>query len=158
MAFGYAGCGMPSSPSPLANSYASADALASAVLDAVARRDANALRSLGLSEQEFRAHVWPELPSARPERNLPFSYVWGELRQKSEAGLQVTLASHGGRRYELTGVRFSAAATKYPRYVVHPESVFVVQDSQGSEQQFRLCGSMLEKDGKWKVFSYVVDD
>ncbi len=57
-----------------------------------------ALRDLALNEIEFREQVWPELPAARPERNLPFSYVWGDLRQKSDANLERTLARHGGRR------------------------------------------------------------
>ena len=128
------------------------------MLDALARRDVDALRGLRVSEQEFRAHVWPELPSARPERNLPFSYVWGELRQKSEAGLQVTLATHGGKKYELSSVCFSDEPTRYPSYVVYPENVFVVRDAHGFEHQLRVCGSMLEKDRAWKVFSYVVDE
>ncbi len=128
------------------------------MLDAVARRDGDALRSLSLSEREFRAHVWPELPASRPERNLPFSFVWGDLRQKSEAGLQSILGNHGGSRYELTRVGFASETTNYPSYVVHRESVLVVRDVAGAEQQLRLCGSMLEKDGQWKVFSYVVDD
>lgn len=103
-------------------------------------------------------HVWPELPAARPERNLPFSFVWGDLRQKSEAGLQMTLGNHGGRQYTLTRVRFASQATRYSTYVVHRESVFLVRNVQGDQQELRVCGSILEKDGRWKVFSYVVDD
>ena len=84
------GCGGSSAPL-LSNTYPSPEALATAVMGAVERRDATALRALALNEQEFRDHVWPELPAARPERNLPFSYVWGDLRQKSEEGLALTL-------------------------------------------------------------------
>ena len=51
------------------------------------RRDRARLDALALSEQEFRDHVWPDLPAARPERNLPFSYVWGDLHQKSNISL-----------------------------------------------------------------------
>src|SRR5687767_8103866 len=72
---------------PLLNASSSSQDLASAVLEALAQRDANRLRALALSEREFRDHVWPELPASRPERNLPFSYVWGDLRQKSEESL-----------------------------------------------------------------------
>ena len=79
---------------PLANTHSSASSLASAVLDALARRDRAALKALALNETEFRDHVWPELPAARPERNLPFSYVWGELRQKS---LQALAAGYPAR-------------------------------------------------------------
>src|SRR5687767_12740935 len=79
----------------LENSQESPEALAHAVLDALARRDRTALQRLTLNEAEFREQVWPELPASRPERNLPFTYVWTDLRTKSEAGLAETLEKHG---------------------------------------------------------------
>jgi hypothetical protein len=33
-----------------------------------------------------------------------------------------------------------------------------VVDEAGAESRVRLCGSFLEKDGVWKVFSYVTDE
>ena len=149
-----AGC----APQPLANTFPSADSLAAAVITAVERRDEATLRDLALSEQEFRAHVWPALPAARPERNLPFSYVWGDLKQKSDASLKVTLNAHGGRHYELVAVKFLANATDYGAFLVHRESVFVIRDGATETREVRLAGSLVEKDGRWKVFSYVIDD
>jgi len=140
----------------LAETYPGAESLAEAVLDALARKNRAALEAMALSEQEFRDHVWPELPAARPERNLPFSYVWGDLRQKSAGALSETLARHGGRRYELVRVEFNGQ-TDYQSYRVHREATFRVRDA-GQEQTLRVCGSFIEKDGAWKVFSFVVDD
>lgn len=150
-----AACGP--SREPLAGTRESPRAVAEALLDAVAADDGAALQSLALSEQEFRQHVWPDLPAARPERNLPFSYVWGDLRQKSAAGLARTQSAHGGRRYRLQDVRFSGK-TSYPGYTVHRDGVLVVEGPGGQEEELRLCGSMIEQDGRWKVFSYAVDD
>ena len=129
-----------------------------AVLDALARNDRPALDALALSEQEFRDHVWPELPAARPERNLPFSYVWGELNQKSGIALTQTLAEHGGKRYELKRVVFGGDETRYGSYRVRREATFDVIDASGTQTSLRVCGSFIEKDGVWKVFSYVIDD
>lgn len=150
----FAGCG---SPPPLASSAESATALAGQVLAAIARNDRATLDQLALSEAEFRDHVWPHLPAARPERNLPFSYVWGDLRQKSQAGLGVTLTKHRDRQHELLDVRFAGERTPYADFVVHRDAVFVVRGPDG-RVEIRVCGSFLEKDGRWKVFSYVVDD
>jgi len=127
-------------------------------MGAVERRDTTALRGLALNEQEFREHVWPELPASRPERNLPFSYVWGDLHQKSEAGLQNTLARHGGRHYTLIAVTFRGETSRYPTYTVYGETVLQVRDERGTAADLRVFGSSVEKDGAWKVFSYVVDD
>ena len=151
-----AGCGP--SPPLLANAFPSPHAAATAVLQAVARRDVAALRALALTEQEFRDQIWPALPASRPERNLPFSYVWGDLHQKSEAALAATLARHGGHRYALAGVRFEGETTRYATYAVHRRTVLRVRDEGGSEAELRVFGSTLEKGDVWKVFSYVVGD
>ena len=153
---GIMGSAACSSKPALANAYASPEALAAAVLEAMQAGDRARLEAIALNEQEFKDHVWPDLPAARPERNLPFSYVWGDLRQKSQMALSVTLQQHTGQRYELRAVRFSGTR-QYAGYRVHSESVFRVRDSAGREDDIRVCGSMLEKDGAWKVFSYVVD-
>ena len=142
---------------PLANTSTSPDALATAVLDAFARRDRARLDALAVSEQEFRDHVWPDLPAARPERNLPFSYVWGDLRQKSDLSLTRVLDEHGGKRHTLRGVTF-AGITSYAHYTVHRAARLTVVDASGSSQTLRVCGSFLEKDGLWKVFSYAIND
>jgi hypothetical protein len=150
------GCG-GSSPL-LSNAYPSLETLTAAVAEAVQRRDEATLRSLALNEEEFREQVWPELPAARPERNLPFSYVWGDLRQKSEGGLALTLIRHGGRRYSIVSVRNDGEVTKYVTYVVRRDTVVHVRDETGTEADVRLFGSVIQKDGGWKVFSYVVDE
>jgi hypothetical protein len=157
VALGLAGASACGRVPPLANTSATPEALASAVLDALSRRDRARLDALGLSEREFRDHVWPDLPAARPERNLPFSYVWGDLRQKSNLSLTRTLETYGGKRLTLQGVTF-AGVTRYARYTVHRDATFEVLDGSGAPQTVRVCGSLLEKDGVWKVFSYVADD
>lgn len=145
-------------PPPLTNTHESPEALARAVIDAFAARHEGRLRALALSEQEFRDHVWPELPASRPERNLPFDYVWGDLHQKSANQLTQTLAQFGGRPFTLVRVEFTGPTTRYGSFAVHRDSQLVVRDASGTEHQLRLFGSVLEtRDHRFKVFSYVVD-
>jgi hypothetical protein len=148
-----AACG----PLPLDGAHASPDAVAEALLDALARRDEAALRRLALAEAEFRAHIWPSLPVARPERNVPFSYVWGDLRQKSDAGLGRALATHGGRRYRLERVLLGKT-TDYAAFRSHADTRFLVSEAGGALLEIRVCGSLVEQGGLWKVFSYITDD
>ena len=150
-----AGCG--AFARPLTHAHDSPASLASAVLAALERRDFAALREVALTEEEFRDHVWPDLPASRPERNLSFEYVWGDLSQKSEAALRETLAAHSGTRYDLVGVRFAGKTTQYESYLVHRDSELTVKDDKGVQGRLRLFGSVIEKDGRFKVFSYVVD-
>lgn len=131
-------------------------AVARDVLAAFAAGDRPALEALTLSEQEFRDHVWPDLPAARPERRLPFAYVWGDLKQKSDAGLGASLARLRGRRFTLVDVRVGGE-TRYGRSRVHRESVLVVRNGDGGTEELDVFGSLIEQGGRWKVFSYVVD-
>lgn len=145
-------------PTPLSNTRRSPEALAQAVLRGYESRDSAALRALALTEDEFREHVWPALPAARPERNLPFSYIWGDLQQKSESSLAGLMSRHGGRPLALVRVEFTGDTSSYGDVRVHRDTVLVVRDRGGAEQSLRLYGSTVERAGTFKVFSYVVDD
>ncbi len=142
---------------PLTDTRESPAAVARAVLEAVTTGNSGALAALALSEQEFREHVWPELPAARPERNLPFSYVWGDLHQKSDASLAATVAKYRGQPLSFVDVRLGEV-TRYQSYAVHRDTVVVVQKADGTTEDIRVCGSLLEQGGRWKVFSYVASD
>lgn len=142
---------------PLQHGHQSLEALASAVLEGLAANDPAAMRRLMLDETEFREQVWPELPASRPERKMPFSYVWTDLKTKSEAGLAGVLLEHGGRRYTLHEVRFAGATTKYDSFLVHRDSRVTVTDQHGGRHTLQLFGSVIQKGGRFKVFSYVVD-
>lgn len=143
---------------PLTNTSDTADALVTQVLAALAARDRTRLAALAIDETEFRDHVWKLLPASRPERNLPMSYVWGDLHQKSQASLSRTLAALGGQRATLVSVAFDGAPQPYGPLVIHEGTRLTVRMADGAEQQIRVCGSLAEMDGRWKVFSYVVDD
>ncbi len=152
-----AGCGPGPDRPPLAHAQSSPDALAESVLDAIARRDAVRLRELALSEDEFKVNVWPDLPAARPERNLPFGYVWGDLKQKSDTGLSRTLARYGGQRLTFVRLTFTGPTSDYRACSVRRGSLLRVRDASGTEHDLRLFGSIVARDGAYKAFSFVVD-
>jgi hypothetical protein len=144
-------------PAPLAGTAASPEALATAVVDAMRAGDLAGLRALAVTEEEFRAHVWPELPAARPERNVPFDFVWERLEQASEAHLRQTLAVLGEPPLELRRVEFAGETSVYGDVVVHRKTQLVVNQPDGRERVVRLFGSTIEQNGRYKVFSYVVE-
>ena len=133
------------------------EAVATAVLDGLARRDRPRLERLAVTEEEFRTRVWPELPAARPERNMPWDYVWGDLHQKSRGTLSSVLTQHGGRRYELLGVEYRGASTRYSSFEVRRDPALRVRLSTGEITTIRLFGSMLVTKDGCKLLSYVVD-
>ena len=156
-----AGCllvgGCREAPPPLTRTFASPEALASAVTDALSRTDGAVLAGLALSEEEFRHYVWPSLPVSRPERNLPFDYVWKDLQAKSRAHLAARLNDPALRGLTVTEVAFDGEATEYSGFTVMRKARLHVRDGEGVARSVRLFGSMLRKDGRYKLFSYVVD-
>lgn len=146
------------SPPPLANTLRSPDALGGVILSAFRTGDVAVLEALALTEEEFRRHVWPDLPASRPERNVPFDFAWGMLDQNSDAHLRQTLAEFRGQDLALRGVEFGGPSTTYGDVTVHRETRLIVETPDRVERVIRLFGSTIEQDGAWKVFSYVVDE
>jgi hypothetical protein len=125
------------------------------VLLALEAQDRVSLESLALSELEFREQVFPEMPAWG---RIPMSYVWSDLRQKSRNELSKILAYHGGRAYSVEDVVFDGGATAYETFVVHRKPRLVVRErTTHEEKQLALFGSVIELDGRYKLFSYVVN-
>jgi hypothetical protein len=140
----------------LLHAQPSAEALAERVLQSLAQRDEPALKSLVLTKDEFCKYVWPELPSSKI-KNLTCDWVWDSYDPSSLAGLRGTLKAHGGKRYTLVRLRFAKGITEYKGYKVHEDTRMVVRDHTGKEMELKLCGSMLEYAGQFKLFSYILD-
>jgi len=158
---GLVGCTQPTSPSrkvPLANTFESPEALAQTVLTRLARRDVAGLKALALSEQEFKDHVWPELDASRPERNVPFDYAWGQMKQRSDGYLDATVGRYAGQELRFVRMQFTGEMTKHASFAVMRESEIVAADDAGRELVLHLFGSAMLKDGRYKLFSFVVDD
>jgi hypothetical protein len=145
-------------PQPLAGTVESPEVLARVVLEALREGDRARLRSLALTEDEFRRHVWPGLSISRPEVNMPFELAWGQLAQTSALHLQQTTAEFEDQDYELVRVEFAGEATRYDGVTVRRDTELVVTNAAGDERSLRLFGSTIEQDGRYKVFSYVVDN
>jgi hypothetical protein len=146
------------SPPPRLNpAFESDEALARAVLDAVARKDADALLALSVTKDEFEDLVWPTLPVSRPDVGMPLGFVWQDNFSKSRYHLIQTLAQVGGRRYELDRIEFGGPTTDHGTHAVSRETRLVVRDDDGRQRTLRLFGSIIRQAGRSKVFSYIVD-
>jgi hypothetical protein len=160
-----AGCGAGPSASeganlgpPLSDLFDSPEALARAVLEAFAKEDVETLKALPLTKEEFQTHVWPKLPASRPERNVPFEYGWTDLYQKSVSSIASNFKRYKGRKLELLSITFKGETTDYGLFVVRRKSMLRVKDRDtGEELSLALFGSVMEWNGKYKIFSYVTD-
>ena len=144
-------------PAPLSQTYPSLEAVAEAAIAAAVAGDPVGLRALSLTEDEFRVHIWPTLPASRPERNVPFAFVWGTLHQNSEGHLQQSIHALRGQRLSLVRAEIAGETTDYGTVRVQRDTRLVVRDDSGTERSIRLFGSVVEQGGRYKIFSFVVD-
>lgn len=150
-------CGPPAPAEPYRNLFPTSQTAAQAAVDAIYARDTDRLRELAVTEVEFRKNIWPFLPASRPEVGMPFEYVWSDTSTKSQGYLLQTVESYGGRHRTVENVAFEDESTEYDLFTIHPESVVTVTSDDGTTEDLRLFGSMVETPQGWKIFSYVVD-
>jgi hypothetical protein len=144
------------SPRRLVNARPSAEELARSLLTALALRDGDKVKALRLTREEFCRYIFPELPSSKLP-NVTCDFVWDQATIKSLGGFVKMWPRHEGRRYELISLRFKDGTDTYRTYKVHKETHLLVRDEKGWEHELRLFGSMLEMDGQFKLFSFVID-
>ena len=69
-----------------------------------------------------------------------------------------TYAAYGGRKLAFLRLEFENEATDYETFKVHRDArVVVFDEEQNEEVRLDLFGSIMEKDGRFKLFSHVTD-
>lgn len=143
-------------PRTLAHAASSPEALIANLTDAIARDDVEAARRLRLTKDEFCRYVFPELPSSKLP-NVTCDFVWEQATLKSLGGLSRVLDQHRGRRYTVKALRYPGPPDLYATFVVHKAPFVTLEDERGATTECRIGGSILEMDGQFKLFSFVID-
>jgi len=110
-----------------------------------------------MSEAEFRNVVYPRLPASRPERNTSADFLWGMQTDRQRAYFAETWSEYRGADWELVRLEFTGETTDYGDFLVHRDSRLVVRSPDGVERAVRLFGAILERDGAFKIYSFIVD-
>jgi hypothetical protein len=143
---------------PRLRSAASSPAeLAERFLDAIAEGDLAAARRLLLTFDEYERYIWPELPEADPARNLNPAFVWEMTSIRGDAKLRGVIGNLGGRRLELEQLEFTGGVQQFPGFRLHRSSRLQLRDETGELQSVRLFGSVVERDGQFRIFSFNFD-
>lgn len=152
----------PGSPVPgrlvarrLENAAASLRGLAELALAAVEARDAPALDALRVTESEYKEIFFPELPEASQQGAAPVDFQWHLLNLKSVKGLGDVIDELGGQRFELEDVIATGGVEEFKTFRAHRKvELKVRRASDGAELQVRLFGSVVERGGELKIFSF----
>ena len=142
----------------LQHGFSSANAVALRVLEALREQDMGALVSLALSREEFRQHVWPELPVSNPRTNVSLDYVWNDVWFRSVNRMKGMFQRFKGQKLSLVTVAHRGKVAAYPKHKAYPDWEIVIRDSAGRQDEYPLFGTLIEMDGFWKVYSYAPYD
>ena len=138
--------------------FGSAEELARAVSRALSANDRTVLDRFRISRDEYMAVVWPELPISKIEQWKGQSgFVWSQHTAKSDSGLQQVLRRFGESPLQLVSVRLSGQVQEYEGVKIHIKPEFTMKNSAGDESKARLMGSIIEISGRFKVFSYNIE-
>ena len=137
--------------------YGSADALAQAVAQAVSTQNEEAFNRMRISRDEYMNLVWPNLPVSKIvgwKDNADF--VWTQHAAKSDSGLREMMRRYGGNPLQVKSVTLAPEATVYGNVTIHSRPVLLFDNSTKPGPAPVLMGSMIEKIGRFKVFSYSI--
>jgi hypothetical protein len=137
-----------------APTFESPEELVNAFLLAALEKDADALQSLLVNEQEFSEWLWPEFPASDPALNIPLDFAWGNLAKKSNKGLRRVMRTLGGKPFTLRGIRHVEDDDVYPTFLVRQGTRVDITDGTGETGTITLLGSIVDLNGTFKFMSY----
>jgi hypothetical protein len=145
----------------LTNADSSAEALIDRFLDALAAKDPDALRTLRVTEAEYReilmpGNVPPGTAPRRPSRALG-DLAWGLVDTKSRYYEQALLTEFGGRRLRRKAVGYEDGEAHMANHTVHKQLRVKVEDEAIGTEEILETGSIVEVAGRFKFASFIRD-
>lgn len=139
----------------LTGGFASATALAEALVDCVHRSDFQRLRDLMITYEEFRDILWPEFPQSRPATNVRAEDAWEFHFRSSITGARRMVDDWGGRDVHLTGLSFDQGRVSYTNFkLALGVRLHAVDVATGEAIVIKYADGFVERDGVWKVYIY----
>lgn len=134
--------------------FESVEALGERVVIALNRGDEEELHRLRVTKEEYLGWMWPQFPASRPPIGFPPEFAWSNLETRSRVALSKALRSYGKSRLRYVGIRFERPEERYRNFRLKRGSVLVVQTPQGQQITLRFLGSVVERNGQYKLLSY----
>ena len=122
-------------------------------LEVLSRGHRDEILAQAVNREEFEALVYPTLPAARPGSNWSVDFLWEMSLLHSLGGLERTLA-HAGNRYHLVTVYAAEGVREYSGFRLHRDIRLRVRDEEDREQEVKLFSSIIEMNGRFKIYSF----
>lgn len=133
--------------------HESPEALVREMLDLLTTADTTGFERLAINRGEFAWLVYPASPMSRPPYELPPALMWFRAQQENRIGVLRMLRDLGDREYPSFALRCPAEpASEGDNRMLGGCTVRL-----GEDEERRLFGTLVERDGRWKVLSFAND-
>ncbi len=140
----------------LTDAAPSIDALIDRLVAALAKRDADALNRLRVTEEEYRTFVLPGSGDpGQPGRvydDVSSQFAWQRLNTNSVYAGAGIMRDYGGHAFKVKEVTYLKGRNEYAWYTAFKTVGLKLEDETGKEGELML-GSIAEIDGQFKFVS-----
>jgi hypothetical protein len=113
---------------------------------------ADSLRTLCVTDTEFRDILWREFPQSRPATGLTWVDAWRILFARLNGGSVAAVNDWGDHRYEFMSFQHDSIMP-YRNFRMHNQLVMVVRDESGQVHRWNWLRSIVERKGVFKIYS-----
>lgn len=141
----------------LSPAFESKEHVARVFLAAIATTDVPGVARTLMSRSEFAWLYYPDNPISRPPYELPAGIAWFELEGNSLAGVHRAFEAYGGRSVAFRDLQCASTPVVQGRNRLWNACMVVLEHDDGREATVRLFGSILERDGRFKLVTAAND-
>jgi hypothetical protein len=142
----------PAVSQPLRGGVRSLDEMGRTVCRLLHRQDADSLRELCVTREEFQGILWREFPQSRPVTGLTWEDGWRVLDVRLLGGINGAVQDFGGRHWEF--VRIECDSTmRYRNFTMHSQLTLVVKNDLGETERWGWLRAIVERRGRFKIYS-----
>lgn len=132
----------------------SRDALARRFVTALASGDSSDMRAMALTAREFIDLVYPESPYTRPPYRQSPGLVWNQIQNPSASGLSRLVRRLGGQAIDYHQMTCDARPDRQGANTLWTNCIVSVGAPGTAPTRHRLFGSIIERDGRYKIVSF----
>jgi hypothetical protein len=122
---------------------------------ALSRRDSAELVRMALQPREFADLVYPESPYTHPPYHQPPALLWYQIESGSNKGFTRLLRRLGGQPLRYADNGCDAKPDRQGSNVIWTNCLVRIIGPNGDTTAHRLFGSIIQREGAFKIVSYL---
>ncbi|MEO7367338.1 MAG: hypothetical protein ABIZ36_05235, partial [Gemmatimonadaceae bacterium] len=132
----------------------SRDSLVRRFLKALRSSDTSALQAMVLNAPEFAWLVYPESPNTKPPYTQSPALVWNQIENPSASGFTRLVRRLGGKHLTYTGYSCAKNPDRQGQNTIWTNCKMNLGEPGEKVRGRRLFGSIIERDGQFKLVSF----